>query len=92
MLNLAPRMVGESSSSEGDVVVDVSSLVLGGSKRGVRVKRMTASGIDVTKTSKVTWAGQSYSNGSPSGRLVTESLQPGGFVTVRASEGVIVFL
>ncbi|KAJ3478603.1 hypothetical protein NLI96_g9644 [Meripilus lineatus] len=50
LLNLAPRMVGESSSSEGDVVVDVSSLVLGGSKRGVRVKRMTASGIDVTKT------------------------------------------
>ncbi len=71
-----------------DLNVFVSRKAIGKS----RVKRMTASGLDVSDASQVTWAGQSYESGSPSGREVIEQLQNGSVVSVRASEGVIVFL
>ncbi|KDQ57014.1 glycoside hydrolase family 79 protein [Jaapia argillacea MUCL 33604] len=87
ILNLSTRNV-TSSQDAGEVVVDLSEYVSGS---GATVKRMTAPGLDSKDSSLVTWAGQSYENGTASGMEVIETLQ-GGSVTVKGSEGVLVFL
>jgi hypothetical protein len=51
---------------------------------------MTAPGLDSKDVRAVTWAGQSYENGTASGALDVESLVDGA-VTVRGSEAVLVF-
>lgn len=98
VLNLSPATSnGTTTDSVGDVVsqnvsIDLTEFVLGKESGEVRVKRMTAPGLEVTNTSQVTWAGQSYVSGEPDGTEIVEQLEQGNVVNVRASEGVLVFL
>lgn len=87
LLNLAVRNVS-SSADTGAVQVDVSAWL----RKGVaaKVKRMTAPGLDSKDSDAVTWAGQSFTNGTASGAEVVEGLR-GGKVTVKGSEGVLLF-
>ena len=55
-----------------------------------KVKRMTALGADSKDVDSVTWAGQAFTNGTASGKEVIESLDHGK-ITVKGSEGVLVF-
>lgn len=76
-------------------VVDGESVILnlgGYVRKGGKavVKRMTSPGLDSTDAGTATWAGQSFESGEPSGEEVTEGLVNGG-VTVKGSEGVLVF-
>ena len=68
--------------------VDVGAWARKGSE--VRVKRMTAPGLDSKDSDTATWAGQSYTNGTASGTEVVEGLVDGK-VTVKGSEAVLVF-
>ena len=92
MLNLSVRNV---STSEGDAkrneaVLDLSPYLRDGNGGNAVVKRMTSPGLDSKDVSRVLWAGQSYVDGTASGKEVVEELDDGK-VTVRASEGVLVF-
>lgn len=82
----------------GSVTVDLTPyLRVGGSCSGsrdegeARVKRMTSPGLDSKDVSQVTWAGQSFENGTAMGVEVVEGLQNGTMVTVPGSEAVLVF-
>ncbi|KIP07665.1 glycoside hydrolase family 79 protein [Phlebiopsis gigantea 11061_1 CR5-6] len=86
LLNLAIRNMS-SSATEGQVSVDLSAWVR---KSGAKVKRMTALGLDSKDSDTVTWAGQSFTNGTASGTETVETLK-NGTVTVNGSEGVLVF-
>ncbi|EPQ54385.1 hypothetical protein GLOTRDRAFT_44058 [Gloeophyllum trabeum ATCC 11539] len=91
VLNLAIRNATATEEQKGAAAV---TLDLGGYvKEGceARVKRMTAPGLDSKDSTAVTWAGQSYANGTASGEEVVETLQK-GVVTVQGSEGVLVLL
>lgn len=57
----------------------------------VKVKRMSAPGIDVQDADLVTWAGQAWTNGTAKGDEQIENVE-GGVVHVKGSEGVLVFL
>lgn len=89
LLNLAVRNVS-SSQDEGEVQVDVSTWLRAKGGKGVKVKRMTAPGLDSKDSDTATWAGQSFANGTASGVEVVEGLQ-NGTVGVKGSEGVLVF-
>lgn len=91
LLNLLNR---NTTTPAGDVEkqsfsIDVSKYLL--QSGGGRVKRMTAAGMDSKDSHNVFWAGQSYANGVAEGEEVVETLN-NGKVTVRGSEGLIVFL
>ncbi|GJE88664.1 glycosyl hydrolase family 79 C-terminal beta domain-containing protein [Phanerochaete sordida] len=86
LLNLAVRNVS-SSQDVGVAQVDLSAWTKGGQ---AKVKRMTAPGLDSTDSDTATWAGQSYTNGTASGKEVIEQLQQGK-VAVKGSEAVLVF-
>lgn len=58
----------------------------------VSVKRMTAPHVDEKDTSKSTWAGQSFENGTAVGEVEVEHVGRDGVVNVRGSEAVLVFL
>lgn len=76
------------------VDVDVAAWLRQGKGGGggeVRVKRMTAPGLDSKDSSAATWAGQSFEDGTASGEEVVEGLEDGRTVTVRGSEAVLVF-
>lgn len=90
VLNLAVRNQTASAAEQAAVAVtlDLGQYVSNG--KAATVKRMTAPGLDSKDSTSVTWAGQSYANGTASGTKVVESLQ-GGNVTVQGSEGVLVF-
>lgn len=88
LLNLAVKNVSGAADA-GEVVVNLSAWTRAGS--GVRVKRMTAPGLDSKDSGATLWAGQSYENGTASGVEVVESLAADGSVRVRGSEGVLVF-
>ncbi|KAI0342826.1 hypothetical protein BDW22DRAFT_1357353 [Trametopsis cervina] len=90
LLNLAVRNIS-SAAHEGSVSVDLSKWVRAGGQEAVKVKRMSAPGLDSTDSRTATWAGQSFENGTASGVEVVESLGNDGNVTVNGSEGVLVF-
>lgn len=92
ILNLAVRNV-TTSAEEAEalsVTLDLTSYVQKGDGSQTHVKRMTSLGLDSTDSSAATWANQSYVDGTASGTEIIESLQNGA-VTVRGSEGVLVF-
>ncbi|KAF2720165.1 glycoside hydrolase family 79 protein [Polychaeton citri CBS 116435] len=57
----------------------------------VSLKRMTAQVVDEKDSQQVTWAGQSFKDGSASGKLQVESVGQDGIVTIRGSEAVLIF-
>jgi len=57
----------------------------------VSLKRMTAPHVDEKDTSKSTWAGQSFENGTAVGQVEVEQLGDDCVVNVRGSEAVLVF-
>ncbi|CAJ2508329.1 Uu.00g133550.m01.CDS01 [Anthostomella pinea] len=56
------------------------------------VKRLTAPYVDAKDAADVTWAGQSFANGSAIGQVRKEVVGDDGIVSVRGSEAVLVFL
>ena len=86
LLTLAHRNTTDPADT-GSVSVDVSSLAGEGT---LKVKRMTALGMDSKDVDSVTWAGQAYTNGTATGEENVEDVT-GGSVTVSGVEGVIVF-
>ncbi|CDO69226.1 Glycoside Hydrolase Family 79 protein [Trametes cinnabarina] len=70
------------------VTLDLSPYVQKGKQ--VTAKRMQAPGLDSKDSTRVTWAGQSYANGTAAGEEVVEKLKDGK-ITVGGSEGVLVF-
>lgn len=81
------------SSKEAEALsatIDLSPFILKGHGSSTILKRMTSPGLDSTDSDTVTWAGQSYTNGLPSGKEIVETVTR-GIVTVAASEGVLVF-
>ncbi|KAI0667963.1 hypothetical protein C8Q78DRAFT_1051225 [Trametes maxima] len=90
VLNLAVRNESTPSENAADtaVTLDLSRYLQKG--KAATVKRMTAPGLDSKDSSRVTWAGQSYANGTAEGAEVVEKLT-NGTVTVGGSEGVLVF-
>lgn len=94
LLNLAVRNVSSAVAEQEAVAVTVDLsdwLRMAGAGSDIKVKRMTAPGLDSKDSGIVTWAGQSYENGTASGIEVIEGLS-GGKVTVQGSEAVLVFL
>ncbi|KAG8773778.1 hypothetical protein FRC12_002319 [Ceratobasidium sp. 428] len=87
ILNMALRREGVAADEAETVTVDVSKWVQSG--KAAQVKRMTAPGVASKDVGKVTWAGQSYTDGTPAGKLVVEGLTAGK-VSVRGSEGVLI--
>ncbi|TCD65236.1 hypothetical protein EIP91_002944 [Steccherinum ochraceum] len=92
ILNLATRNVTATPEQvdEESVVLDLGGYVRKGKGRSATVKRMTSTGLDATDAGAATWAGQSYESGKANGTLVVEGLSAGK-VTVKGSEGVLVF-
>lgn len=90
VLNLEMRNQTASTDEATAVAVTLDVGKYAQQGREPTVKRMTAPGLDSKDSTRVTWAGQSYANGTPSGTKVVESLQ-GGKVTVQGSEGILVF-
>ncbi|KAI0322577.1 hypothetical protein OF83DRAFT_651208 [Amylostereum chailletii] len=89
VLNLAHRNVSTTDTDNVAVEVDLSAVIPANTT--VKVKRMTAPGMDSKNSSAVTWAGQSYADGTASGDEAIEELD-GGRLLVGGSEGVLVFL
>jgi hypothetical protein len=59
--------------------------------KSASLKRMTAPHVDEKDTSKSTWAGQSFENGTAVGEVEIEQLDDNCVVNVRGSEAVLVF-
>ncbi|KAK5947222.1 hypothetical protein PMZ80_001370 [Knufia obscura] len=76
------------STSDHTVSFDVSQHC--GPQGKAWVKRMTAPYVDTGETELVTWAGQSFENGSPIGRVEVEEVRRNGIVEVKGSEAVLV--
>ncbi|KAI0091215.1 glycoside hydrolase superfamily [Irpex rosettiformis] len=88
LLNLAVRN-SSSSTDAGQVTVDLRQWTK--NVGSVRVKRMTSAGLDSKDSRLTTWAGQSFENGTATGSEIIERLESSGSVTVKGSEGVLVF-
>jgi hypothetical protein len=91
VLNLSPRNATTSVSDASKVAVTLDLSSLTSHTSNALVKRMASPGLDSKDSTAVTWAGQSYSTGKPSGTQTQETLNNGA-VTVAGSEGVLVFL
>ena len=102
ILNLAVRNDSATAADveAGSITIDLAPYVRKGhnsvnindsAAAKAKVKRMTSPGLDSKDVSHVTWAGQSYANGTATGTENVESLQDGAKLTVRGSEGVLVF-
>jgi hypothetical protein len=90
LVNTAIRNETLSTGSSDEVItVDVSEFV-DRRRPAVRVKRMTGPGADSKDSDAVIWAGQAFTNGTATGPEEVEKPN-GGRVTVRGSEGVLVF-
>lgn len=63
----------------------------GHGESSVSLKRMTAPHVDEKDSSKATWAGQSFENGTAEGEAEVEHVGKDGIVQVRGSEAVLVF-
>ena len=93
LLNLSVRNVSTPAeeAAANEALFDLSPyLRKAKGRKHARVKRMTSPGLDSKDVSRVTWAGQSYEDGTASGQEVIEELEDGR-VRVRASDGVLVF-
>jgi len=91
LINTAIRNVTMSQSDieKETVTFDLTPFI--DPKRPIpKVKRMTALGADSKDVDSVTWAGQAFTNGTASGKEVIERLER-GTITVKGSEGVLVF-
>jgi hypothetical protein len=88
VLNMALRREGVAADESETVSVDVSKWVKKGT--GAKVKRMSAPGVESKDVGRITWAGQSYTDGVPVGDLIVEGLNSGK-VSVKGSEGVLIF-
>ncbi|THH15700.1 hypothetical protein EW146_g4813 [Bondarzewia mesenterica] len=75
-LNLENRNSTTTDDNAEDLAVsiDLSYYVKEGREDRVKVKRMTAPGIDSKDSDKALWAGQSYANGVPEGNEEIERL------------------
>lgn len=62
----------------------------GHNQKSVSLKRMTAPHVDEKDTSKSTWAGQSFENGTAVGEVEVEQVGKDQIVQVRGSEAVLV--
>jgi hypothetical protein len=67
--------------------IDLGGLFGGGE---VEVGRLSGPMSITTEAGEVTWLGQSFEEGSPSGRRSFEGVDCGGLVEVKASEAVII--
>lgn len=90
LINMTPYYAN--STSDFTACFDLGRLT-GGRRRRQKafVKRMTAPHVDEQDSTKVTWAGQSFSAGTASGDAVVEGVGKDGLVSVRGSEAVLVF-
>ncbi|GAB1738351.1 hypothetical protein NU219Hw_g3162t1 [Hortaea werneckii] len=61
-------------------------------KQDVYAKRLTAPYTDETDAAKVTWAGQTFINGTADGEVQEERIDKDGIVHVRGSEALLIFL
>ncbi|KAI7645799.1 hypothetical protein KC318_g19805, partial [Hortaea werneckii] len=61
-------------------------------KQDVYAKRLTAPYTDETDAAKVTWAGQTFINGTADGEVQKERIGKDGVVHVRGSEALLIFL
>ncbi|KAG9128365.1 hypothetical protein FRC07_000039 [Ceratobasidium sp. 392] len=87
VLNMALRLEGAGANEVETVMVDVSRWARNGKE--IKVKRMSAPGMNSKDVGNVMWAGQSYTDGVPVGKLDVEKPE-GGQVSVKGSEGVLV--
>ncbi|KAG8711197.1 hypothetical protein FRC08_016197 [Ceratobasidium sp. 394] len=87
VLNMALRREGVAADEAETVSIDVSKWVQRG--KAANVKRMSAPGVESKDVGRVTWAGQSYTDGFAVGKLAVEKLDAGR-VSVRGSEGVLI--
>ncbi|EPQ28462.1 uncharacterized protein PFL1_03765 [Pseudozyma flocculosa PF-1] len=79
-------------SSDNAVHLDLSSLMPAALKgKKAWLKRMTAPAVNETDTARVTWAGQSFKQAVPEGKVDIERVPKDGKVEVRDSEAVLVF-
>ncbi|CCO26645.1 glycoside hydrolase family 79 protein [Rhizoctonia solani AG-1 IB] len=87
ILNMSLRRQNVAADEALTATVDVSKYLRRG--QTAKVKRMSSPGVESKDSSRVTWAGQSYSAGVPVGTEVVEQLNAGK-VDVRGSEGVLI--
>jgi len=91
LLNLGVRNETTSATDAAAVAATFDlSPYMRSSKSGVQMKRMTAPGLDSKDSSRVTWAGQSFENGTAEGAVKVEH-SSNGMVTVQGSEALLVF-
>ena len=98
LLNLAVRNISSTPAEQkaAAVTLDISQWVgkhtgsADASSRNIKVKRMTAPGLDSKNSSTATWAGQSYENGTARGEEVVEELE-GTTITLQGSETALLF-
>ena len=88
LINLQPYYAN--STSDFTVSLDISGVVADSSCEQASLKRLTAPYVDSKDAADVTWAGQSFVNGTASGELMVESIRQDGVVQVRGSEAVLV--
>lgn len=85
-VNAPARIAVLNLSPESDLSIDLSSLGPTG------VKRLHSPTKDNQDSNTVTWAGQSYTNGTANGTIVVEKPLSDGSVAMGSYEGVLVFL
>ena len=85
VLNLG--FYNDTSLERGVEWIDLRSLFSG---EEVEMGRLTGPMSTTTEAEEVTWLGQSFAEGSPSGRRGFEAVGCGGLVDVKASEAVII--
>ncbi|EDR01521.1 glycoside hydrolase family 79 protein [Laccaria bicolor S238N-H82] len=85
-VNAPARIAVLNLSPESDLSIDLSSLGPTG------VKRLHSPTKDNQDSNTVTWAGQSYTNGTANGTIVVEKPLSDGSVAIGSYEGVLVFL
>ncbi|KAK3317442.1 hypothetical protein B0T19DRAFT_434983 [Cercophora scortea] len=83
ILNLRARYAGQ-KNSPGSLSLDI------GAHQGATIKRMTAPSVDELDAAKVTWAGQSFRDGTAVGAVSVDTVAAGERVSVKDSEAVLV--
>lgn len=88
ILNMNPYYAN--STNDYSFTLNIASAYGSGQKQAW-LKRMTSTSVDEQNSTAVTWAGQSYANGPPTGKFDVETVGSKGAVTLRGSEAVLVF-
>jgi len=92
IVNMKPYYAN--STSDFTVNIDLSACKSGGNsgiEQQAYVKRLTAPHVNEKDAANVTWAGQSFTDGSTTGQLNIETVPSGGIISVRGSEAVLIF-